>query len=804
MAMYSILTPSTLSMFPQRDLLIGDLRTGPHSRGNYHLPQNVSPFLNPAPSSTTLPRSPTRQSKSMQNLSLSVVSLLFNKNSGQSRPGTASSIKDENSINLFGDPSSRDENLSPPPSRSEKRRHHRTRSSSTGIDNSAKTLPPPLNLSSISRSSSPSAQPQPPFRGKANYHHFSNPSQSMLYDDGRRRISPIPVLEITTDTDAVYDVEDACSAVSSIYFADDPDEKPLKKSNKSVSPDDDEPITPPIFNYMFGPVLDISAANRITEAEESKAEDDEDDFPTYRKSSLGNDEKLLRTLGELPSSRHKRRSSSIVFRPPPSCRSSVCTSIESPSDISWALPEVPSLSPLSTAFSPLSSPPPPSQSNEYEPPKRKHRSSAFRSVDLLPTFLKSTGHNHPRNSLFRSSSVSYSTVLASSAPVPQPQDPSIPPGLDVMGSSTAKLKERKEHRESVITQDSSLSDLHRLPASLTNPVVLEDPYSTHSLTFNYTPSRSHLVQRSSTITGPLNSHFDEHRDSFSTQMSSLSDLHRLPDSLKDPMRDEARTLKSANPTAFLGPSASASLPTPASAPAQEVPILIIASPSPRRHRPLPLLPIETSTLSPSQLPTKAQEQEGTLGTGTGAEEIIEPGSHSLVSPILFAPPASDQEPDDMESPFRLITGSAVGTKEKDLDLSSLYSLSPSPSPAPSLSPNSPRRAEVRPAFGDLVWGGVTVSSKPQPQRRPVANSLDHLDTDLIRSKDRLYPSPAFDATSATLRRPRTISALEERRPPQRHTVFRTLRRSKRNGPRTWVGEWNVDMPDVIKQLRVLK
>ena len=169
---------------------------------------------------------------------------------------------------------------------------------------------------------------------------------------------------------------------------------------------------------------------------------------------------------------------------------------------------------------------------------------------------------------------------------------------------------------------------------------------------------------------------------------------------------------------------------------------------------------------------------------------------------MFASPASAQEePDDVESPFRFITGSVVGTKEKDLDLSSLYSLSPSPSPPPSLSPNSPRRAEVRPAFGDLVWGGVT---KPQPQRRPVANSLDHLDTNLMRSKDQLYPSPAFEATGATLRRPRTVSAVEERNLPQRDTVFRTLRKSKRDGPRTWVGEWNVDMSDVIKQLRVLK
>ncbi len=689
------------------------------------------------------------------------------------------------------------------PSRLEKPRHHRTRSSSTIINNNTRTLLPPLNLSSISSSSSPSAQPQPR-RGKANNNHFSNPSQSMLYDDGRRRISPIPALEITTDTDAVYDVGDACSAISSIYFADDPDEKPLKKSSKPISPDDDEPITPPIFNYTFGPVLDISAANRIMETEDSKAEDDdEDDFPMYRKSSLGDHEKLLRTLGELPSSRHKRRSSSIVFKPPPSCRSSVCSSVELSSDISWTLPEVPSLSPISTAFSPLS-PPPPSQSNEYEPPKRKHRSSAFRSVDLLSTFLKPTGHNHPRDALFRSSSVSYSTVLASSAPVPQPQDPSIPPGLDVTGSSTAKLKERKEHRESVITQDSSLSDLHRLPASLTNPTALEDSYSTHSLTFNYTPSRSHLVQRSSTITGPLNSHFDEHRDSISTQASTSSDLHRLPNSLKDPVRDETRTFKSENSTAFLGPSASASLPTPAPAPAQEVPILIVPSPAPRRHRPLPRLPIETSTLSPSQLLTKAQEQGETLGTGMGSEEIIEPGSHSLVSPIVFASPASAQEPDDTESPFRLITGSVVGTKEKDVDLSSLYSLSPSPSPPPSLPPNSPRRAEVRPAFGDLVWGGVALTSKPHPQRRPIANSLDHLDTDLMRSKDRLYPSPAFEAAGATLRRPRTISALEERSLPQRHTVFRTLRRSRRDGPRTWVGEWNVDMSDVIKQLRVLK
>ena len=621
----------------------------------------------------------------------------------------------------------------------------------------------------------------------------------MSYDDGRGGIP---------DIDALCGDEDACSAISSIHFADDPDEKPPNKSSdrEPISPDDDEPITPRNFNYTIGPVLDISAANRIMEPEGGI--EDEEDIPSYRKSSLRNDGKLLRTLGTLPSSDH-RRPSSIIIKPlssRSSRRSSIPTSVDPSSDFTWALPEVPSLSPISTTFSLLSSQPH-SQPNGYEPSKRKRRSSAFRSVDSLATFLKPTGRNHPRSSLFRSSTVSYSTVLASSTSVTHVLDPSTPPGLNTVGGSAEKLKDKRKHRESVVTQDSPLSDLHHLPSSLTNPIILEDLQSTVSLTFNYSPAPSHRVQRSSTITitASLSSRSDEHRNSRSTQVSTLSDLHHLPDSLKDPVQDdETRTINSGNSMVFSDAPTSAPLDTPASAPEVTFPTLTNPYSGPRRQLLFPPLPIETTTLFPPQKQGNNQEM---LGTGTGSEEIIEPGgiSDSLVSPIVFAPPAGTQEADEMEPPFRLITGSSAVARDKE----GLSFRSATPSPSPSASSQSLRRAEIRPAFGDLVWGGVTVGGKPQPPRRQVANSLDHLDTDLIRSTDRLYRSSTVAATGVTLQRPRTASAFpitHDREPsrPQPDTVVHTIRGSRRGTPRTWVGEWNVEMPDVIKQLRILK
>ena len=620
----------------------------------------------------------------------------------------------------------------------------------------------------------------------------------MSYGDGRRWI---PEMDITTEADVLCDDEDASSAISSIHFAADPDEKPPNKSSnrEPISPDDDEPITPRNFNYSFGPVLDISAANRITEPEENF--EDEEDIPTYRKPSLRNDGKLLRTLGHLPSADNRRHSSLVIT--PPSCRSSrrssISTSVDPSPDITWALPEVPNLSPISTTFSSLSSQPH-SQPNEYEPSKRKRRSSAFRSVDSLATFLKS-GRSYPRSSLFRSSTFSYSTALASSGSVVQPLDPSTPPGLDTVGIRAEKLKD-KRNRESVLMQDSPLSDLHHLPASLTNPTILDDSQSTVSLTFNYSPAPSPRVQGASTITitTSLSSRSDEHRNSLSTQISTLSDLHHLPDSLKDPVHDdETRTINSGNSMIFGDASTSASLNTAAAAPAAEFPTLTdpYSAPRPQFLRPLP---IATSSLFPSQNLGEALE------TGTaGSEEIIEPGaiSDSLVSPIVFAPPAGAQEADEIESPFHLITGSSVGTRDKDEDNKPSFD-SEIPSPSPSASSLSPKRAEIRPAFGDLVWGGMTMGSKPQHAKRLVTNSLDHLDTNLIRSKDRLYLSPAVTSTGVTLKRPRTASITpRERSRTQPDTGVHTMRGPKRD-PRTWVGEWNVEMPDVIKQLRILK
>ena len=122
----SVLTPAALSMLPHRDLrLIGNFKPGPHSHDNHRVPRNVSPFLNaihPATSSSfsisssphqssqspTPPSSTARHSKSMQNLFLSVVS---NKNPGQSRPVTASSVRDEKLV-FFNCSGSRDKSRS--------------------------------------------------------------------------------------------------------------------------------------------------------------------------------------------------------------------------------------------------------------------------------------------------------------------------------------------------------------------------------------------------------------------------------------------------------------------------------------------------------------------------------------------------------------------------------------------------------------------------------------------------------------------------------------------------------------------
>lgn len=659
-----------------------------------------------------------------------------------------------------------------------------------------------LNLFDTSPSLAPLSHRQPPFRQHAKVNnHLKIASDPLSYDDGRRWIE----MDITPEADVPCDDEDACSAISSIHFAADPDEKPPNKSSKRepISPDDDEPITPRNFSYSFGPVLDISAANRIMEPETDF--EDEETVPTYRKPSLRNDGKLLRTLGILPPADNRRRSS-IAITPPSSRRSSISTSVDPSSDITWALPEVPNLSPISTTFSLLSSQPH-SQPNEYEPSKRKRRSSAFRSVDSLATFLK-PGKSYPRNSLFRSSTFSYSTALASSGSVVQPLDPSTPPGLDTVGISAEKQKDKRK-RESVLMQDSPMSDLHRLPASLTIPTILEDSQSTVSLTFNYSPAPPPRLQRSSTITltTSLSSPSDEHRNSLSTQISTLSDLHHLPDSLKGPVHDdETRTINSGNSMIFGDASTSASLNTAAAAPALELPTPTDPYPTPRPQLLLRPLPSATSSLFPP--PKQGEDQGETLGTGTVSEEIIEPGaiSDSLVSPIVFAPPDGAHEADEIESPFHLITGSGTGTRDKDSDNGSSFD-SAIPSPSPSASSLSPKRAEVRPAFGDLMWGGATMgSSKPQHSKRLGANSLDHLDMNSIRSKDRVYLSPA---TGMTLKRPRTASTFSitprdrERSRPQPDTAVHTTRGSRRD-PRTWVGEWNVEMPDVLKQLRILK
>lgn len=124
----SVLTPAMFSMLPHRDLnSIGNLKPGPHSPDNHRVPRNVSPFLNPIHPATsssfsispslhqsselpTLPRpSAARHSKSMQNLLLSVVS---NKNPGQSRPATVSSVRDEK-FAFFSRSGYRDKSRSP-------------------------------------------------------------------------------------------------------------------------------------------------------------------------------------------------------------------------------------------------------------------------------------------------------------------------------------------------------------------------------------------------------------------------------------------------------------------------------------------------------------------------------------------------------------------------------------------------------------------------------------------------------------------------------------------------------------------
>ncbi|KAK2467454.1 hypothetical protein APHAL10511_000309 [Amanita phalloides] len=848
----ALLTPLSLPMLSQSNLRLANSQDTDYYRG----PRIDSSSLNlTRPSTSSFPSRPARHSKSMQNLSLSVVSFLFPKSPGQPKHGTAASVGGDR---IFVHPS-RVENDSPPPGCLTKSRHRPTRSTA----------------SSLETDQSPRIEPRRTRR--------ANKLESMLYSDEElREGSPFPVLDIS-GRDSLYYNDDACSPVSSIHFADDPDDKPPNDSSKrnSISPvEDDEVSTPRVLHYSFGSVLDISAANRVLDPEEEAEEELDDDFSLDRKIGQG----------------------SIMIKPPTpsSRRSSVSTVVGSSGvDAGWLLPEVPTLSPISASFGL------PPDLAENEPAKRKRRSSVFQSVDSLATFLRPARASRPRNSLFRPSSVPYAAVFSSVlVPPSQGEDPSTPPGLEG--------KRKRRQRESVVTHDSSLSDLHRLPASLTLMDATQEEEdsssihsSHHSLAFNTPSSNQTLPLVGSHTLDPY-----QYRDSVTTEVSTFSDLNILPNALKDSTleEDEGEDEVEDGPMDFATtpdlppPPPPPPLHNPATVPARPLPTLLVPPPPwPRRHRPLPPLPLDT--LFPTDpdplrvVPSPEREKESKERAG-GAEEIIDPGasSDSLVSPIVFAPIRADETEDEAEgeaerervetrAPFWLVTGVATDLSSNSNSnsnsrpctagtstsvVSTALTSSTSGSIIASTSAHHPARAPRNrsapgtPAFGDLLWGNSSPltlhprrSQNKKMMMKKKKKQAGSLDTCTMfeqgrrrrsSSKERLHsasvpecmtaststmasPSsplllhhPPGSAQGTMFRRLRTASAgvvptpsasasasVPVPSPASRSSTVRRIRRvSKRGGdlhhphPRTWIGEWNVDMQDAIRELRILK
>lgn len=280
------------------------------------------------------------------------------------------------------------------------------------------------------------------------------------------------------------------------------------------------------------------------------------------------------------------------------------------------------------------------------------------------------------------------------------------------------------------------------------------------------------------------------------------------------------------------PSPPASPKTHAHPPALAIPTLAVSRRLPlRRTRPLPPIPVVAAA------PAFASAPPSRLSTAA-AEEIIDPdaSSDTLVSPIVFAPSYKDQgqygdEEVGSKAPFWFIKGKGKSkSKSKERVEWSVNGnfVSDSEDDEEKEKGNRPRNAvgdmtwggvsmneraplmkrrmaSARPAFGDLMWNMMNVNERPAPLRKH-ATAMDRLNgangTNARARNGAGMPRRHRSAGCGTACSTDTSKPPVPAHPPG--LANKVARRSKFDPLKPWVGEWNVDMQDAIKQLRLLK
>ncbi|KAF8629683.1 hypothetical protein AX15_003324 [Amanita polypyramis BW_CC] len=782
-----------------------------------HITWNGSPSsLSPSPPFTSPPSPPSHQEpteqpgpaarddKNVYNLSMSVTPVLFSKNSDPSRPSTASSDRPVN----FDRPNFRAQNKLPSSTiRPIQLEHRYTRSAPITLEYDTKSDDDDLPMNACSSFFSSRALSTAPSSTRSNL----APKQLIeAHAVGRKSKSPESMFHGRKPSLPVIDIADTTGAPRGARVDDA--ERLLKGSSNLGS------TLPPVPTSRRGrdsflSVLDICAENRVVEPGENGEVDSggEDILLAYQKAFSENSDELFQgNLGEVrPLGPRPRRSSRASSSGSASQCSTTPTSPVVSLDLIRPLPEVPILSPFSPNFgSVISLPLQPSPSDSFRQSRSGsgHSPLVYQSADLQATSLKPLENPHIYFRLYTSSSLD----IASSPIATSSQDPRTPPGLGI--EQKDDVKNRHGHRESVETEGLSLSGLHRLPAPLAGGIV-GDARSAHSSMAFATSDQSPTASTRAPPSG-------RHRDSLATQVSTFSDLNRLPASLQgSPPEDEETVVQSDGQlmifvTSEPKPPPLTISPPPRTSSRGAVPHLNV----PRRarpFRPLPPIPVqEQLTAELALVPPKPR-------SAGGKPEIIDPDSvsDSIISPIVFASPSryggrdgdSYSQDERESSPFQLITGSK---------------------PKLSSDSDSEGHAEGKegentpPVFAeDIVWGDVDTVTDVQtvPATRPAPPNYWKRTRELgmnprmTRSRDRLNLPSLSLPSLGPLRRPRTSSATRngfQARGPSPPSTAATvgseqpfaqfLLNYKRESYRAWVGEWNVDIQDAIKQLRVLK
>ncbi|KAF8639380.1 hypothetical protein AX17_001536 [Amanita inopinata Kibby_2008] len=434
--------------------------------------------------------STSRKSRSMQNMSLSVVSAFFSKNMSPARSNTVSSTSaSEDKYSIFSRPTLKLETTSSPDGTEPPIRRKHTRSSSGSIENYREN-------GSGSRGLRTRSFLAPSFVGKNIFGSSNTPSSTLasslprsntpgiMASKQRKRVWPIVCDEGSIDCYADgYFENDACSTVSSIHFATDPDEKPPKKraaginveglstlpeNAKRTLPDSMTGVIRARSSESVDSVIDICAENRVEEPEDEDLDRDLDDD----RWNISNN-KLFRTLGEMPCNLgydgpSGRRHS---FAPLRSQSSHTSTSTSS----SHSSPTI-NNTPLSNPN--LDDTPPSGRTSTSPRPQpdlasRKRQSNLLRSsLDSLTAILRPTTTHE---SLYKSPSLSaISSAIATPRSTRNISPPT--PTISTSGNSdpakpfllTITAPEYSPYDRNSMVTNESLSDLHRLPFLVTD------------------------------------------------------------------------------------------------------------------------------------------------------------------------------------------------------------------------------------------------------------------------------------------------------------------------------------------------